>query len=131
MNYSEVRELLQAGFTADEIRGFMNNPQNPQNNPQSEKTEQYVSGIEKSTEKTAESVSAQVQDPADQLAKKEENPNNPDFNALNETMNKLIRTIQSYNLHNNSVQTTSAPDIDKQVDSIMSSIIRPEHKKGD
>ena len=34
MNYSEVKELLQAGFTVEEIRAMMNNPQNPQDNPQ-------------------------------------------------------------------------------------------------
>ena len=33
MNYSEVIELLHAGFNADEIRSMIN-PQNPQNNPQ-------------------------------------------------------------------------------------------------
>ena len=40
MNYSEVKELLQAGFTAEEIRGMLitpaDNPQNPQDNPQPE-----------------------------------------------------------------------------------------------
>ena len=37
MNYSEVKSLLDAGFTADEIRGMMgSNPQNSQNNPQPE-----------------------------------------------------------------------------------------------
>jgi DNA-binding transcriptional MerR regulator len=37
MNYSEVKELLDAGFSVDEIRGMMgSNPQNPQDNPQPE-----------------------------------------------------------------------------------------------
>ena len=127
MNYSEVKELLSAGFTAEEIRQMMNNPQNPQNNPQTEKTEQYLSDIENGTEKTAQSSPDMPQDTADPASAQAENTNNTQFDVLNETMNKLIRVIQSSNLHNNSVQTT-APDIDKQVDGIMASIIRPEHK---
>ena len=47
-------------------------------------------------------------------------------------MQKLIKTIQTSNLRNNSYDKPEAVDIDKQVDSIMASLIRPEHdKKGE
>ena len=106
MNYSEVKELLAAGFTHDEIMSFA---QNPQNNPQP--------------------VLAADPDPAPAAAP---DPENDKFNALNETMQKLIKTIQTSNLRNNSYDKPEAVDIDKQVDSIMATLIRPEHdKKGE
>ena len=132
MNYSEVKELLAAGFTADEIRGMMNNPQNTQNNPQPAKkpeTEHFPEEPEKGSENIPNQDTdhgAAAQDPA---VKKEENTNDPRFEALNNTMERLIRTIQSSNLHNSTMDTPSKDDINKQVDSIMSSIIRPPHNE--
>lgn len=127
MNYLEVKELISAGFTAEEIRQMMNNPQNPQNNPQDENPNITETVSDYHSENISDSQQISVKDTADQDNAKTENPNIPNFDALNETMHKLIRTIQSSNLLNNSVQST-APDIDKQVDGIMASIIRPEHK---
>ena len=106
MNYSEVKELLAAGFTHDEIMSFQ---QNPQNNPQP--------------------VPAADPDPKPAA---DPDPEDDKFNALNETMQKLIKTIQTSNLRNNSYDKTEAVDIDKQVDNIMATLIRPEHdKKGE
>lgn len=127
MNYSEVKELLSAGFTAEEIRQMMNNPQNSQNNPQPENPNIPTDSAGERTEKSEPALTPEQDPTADRDSAKTENPNIPNFDALNETMHKLIRTIQSSNLLNNSVQST-APDIDKQVDGIMASIIRPEHK---
>ena len=106
MNYSEVKELLQAGFTAEEIRGMLttpaDNPQIPQNNPQPqpEQPEQPV----------------QTQDDAK-------------FNQLNATMEKLIKTIQHSNLNNNSFDRMKETDINSEVDKIMAGIIRPERER--
>lgn len=127
MNYSEVKELLSAGFTAEEIRQMMNNPQNSQNNPQAEKPNIPTDSAGERTEKSEPALTPEQDPTADRDNANKENTNIPNFDALNETMHKLIRTIQSSNLLNNSVQST-APDIDKQVDDIMASIIRPEHK---
>ena len=106
MNYSEVKELLQAGFTAEEIRGMLinpsDNPKNPQDNPQPEQPQPE-----------------QPEQPQDDAR----------FNQLNATMEKLIRTIQHSNLNNNSFDKKEA-DIDTQVDKIMAGIIRPEREKG-
>ena len=107
MNYSEVKELLQAGFTAEEIRGMLitpsDNPPNPQDNPQPEPPQD----------------NPQPEPPQDDAR----------FNQLNATMEKLIRTIQHSNLNNNSFDKKEA-DIDSQVDKIMAGIIRPEREKG-
>ena len=108
MNYSEVKELLAAGFTADEIRLMMNNPQNSQNNPQP----------------------APQPDP-EPAPQPEPVQDDSRFETLNNTMERLIKTIQASNLQSSHMDTPSKDDINKQVDSIMSSIIRPEHEKED
>ena len=113
MNYSEVKELLQAGFTAEEIRGMLitpaDNPQNPQDNPQHEQ-------------------------PQPEQLEKQPQPEQPQedakFNQLNATMEKLIKTIQLSNLNNNSVDHLKDTDINTEVDKIMAGIIRPEREKG-
>ena len=111
MNYSEVRELLQAGFTAEEIRGMLttpsDNPQNSQDNPQPEPTQPEP------PEQTQPEPPEQTQDDAK-------------FDQLNATMEKLIKTIQHSNLNNNSFDHIKETDINSEVDKIMASIIRPE-----
>ena len=113
MNYSEVKELLQAGFTAEEIRGMLttppDNPQNPQDNPQPEQPEQPE-------EQPQPEQPEQTQDDAK-------------FNQLNATMEKLIKTIQHSNLNNNSFDRMKETDINSEVDKIMAGIIRPERDK--
>ena len=113
MNYSEVQELLKAGFNADEIREMLN-PQNPQDNPQHDP--------EPDPEPTQEPETEQNPEPTQE-------PDNR-FNQLNETMTKILRAIQGNNLQNNSIPTMDA-DIDTQVDKIMGSLIRPEREKGE
>ena len=131
MTYSEVKELLAAGFSHDEIMGFTqeSNPQFPQGNPQ---TNVSSTGPAEHPEESAN----QEQDPAacsaDQSAAAPENTNDQRFDQLNATMEKLIKTIQTSNLHTSSFDTNKAEDLNTQVDTIMKSIIRPEHeKKGD
>ena len=111
MIYSEVQELLKAGFNADEIRQMLN-PQNQQDNPQPEP--------ELTPEPTPEP------DPEPSPAPESDNR----FNQLNETMTKILKAIQGNNLQNNSIKTIDA-DIDTQVDKIMGSLIRPEREKGE
>ena len=133
MTYSEVKELLAAGFTHDEIMGFSqeSNPQFPQSNPQ--ETPNVSSTV---PAEHPEKLPDQEQDPAavsaDLSAAAPENTNDQRFDQLNATMEKLIKTIQTSNLHTSSFDTNQAEDLNTQVDSIMKSIIRPEHeKKGD
>lgn len=114
MNYSEVKELLQAGFTAEEIRGMLttpaDNPQNPQENPQPEQPEQ--------PDPPAQPQPVQPEQPQD----------DPKFNQLNATMEKLIKTIQSSNLNNSSFDKMNETDINTEVDKIMAGLIRPERE---
>ena len=112
MNYSEVKELLQAGFTAEEIRGMLttpaDNPQNPQENPQPEQPQP---------------------EEQPQPAQPEQTQDDAKFNQLNDTMEKLIRTIQHSNLNNNSFDHMKETDINSEVDKIMAGIIRPEREQ--
>lgn len=114
MNYSEVKSLLDAGFTVDEIRGMMgSNPQNPQDNPQPE-PEQPEQLPEPDT----------VVQPVTQPTPEQEEK----FSQLSQSIEKLIKTIQVSNLQSRSFDTPATPDINKQVDAIMAGIIRPEHE---
>lgn len=117
MKFLDVARMLKAGFTADEIRQMdkddnpqPENPQNSQDNPQPDP--------EPSPEPSPVPVPALEEDHR--------------FDQLNETMQKLIKTIQASNLRNDSIQSMTDTDINSQVDKIMAGIIRPEHeKKGD
>ena len=117
MNYSEVKELLQAGFTAEEIRGMLttpsDNPQNPQENPQPE-------------EHPAQPQPDQQEQP--QPVQPEQTHDDTKFNQLNATMEKLIKTIQSSNLNNSSFDKMKETDINTEVDKIMAGLIRPERE---
>ena len=112
MNYSEVKSLLDAGFTVDEIRS-MGFPQNSQNNPQEpENTPVEPTPVEPETK--------DVSTPTDPVEEK--------FNQLTGSIEKLIKTIQVSNLNRTSMDSNTPADIDKQVDSIMAGLIRPEKK---
>ena len=119
MNYSEVKELLRAGFTAEEIRGMLitpsDNPQNPQDNPQPKQPEEQP----------------EPKQPEEQPEPKqpEQTQDDAKFNQLNATMEKLIKTIQHSNLNNNSFDKMNETDINSEVDKIMAGIIRPEREK--
>ena len=114
MNYSEVKELMQAGFTAEEIREMLttpaDNPQNPQENPQPAQPEEQ--------QQPAPPQPDQPAPPQDDTK----------FNQLNATMEKLIKTIQSSNLNNSSFDKMKETDINTEVDKIMAGLIRPERE---
>ena len=118
MTLSDIKDLLAAGFTHDEIMQ-LNNPQNPQDNPQEQ------------PDPTPES------DP-NPTPEEQEHNNNPDpapspaedkLNQLTGQIDQLIRTIQASNLQNNFVDSARKADLNQQVDEIMKSIIRPEKEE--
>lgn len=131
MNYSEVKVLIDAGFTAQEIREmFTDNTQFSQVYPQFDNTNDNETHDENSSENPA---NHQTDRPVSDLAEAEtftENPNNEHIDRLNENITRLIKTIQSSNRLNTSFNNET--DIDTQVDTIMAGLIRPEHNaKGD
>ena len=111
MTLQEVRELLKAGFSRDEIMSFSTESTG---NAQEEKQ-----------------TSVQNEQPADE--------NKPDsiaelralFQEMKDSNNQLMQTIQASNLQNNSVNFVG-DDLDKKVDDALSSINPvPTRQKGD
>ena len=125
MTFSEVKQLLDAGFTKDEIMSF-NQPitVNP-NIPGME--------AENNSEKVAELMPDPVPVGSDTAAETSENPNIPESAALdqlNGNIEKLIRVMQTSNLQTAYTDKPSEEDITKKVDRIMQAIIRPDLTKG-
>lgn len=120
MNYAEVKSLLDAGFSVDEIRS-MGFTQNPQNNPQD------PAPIEPAQPAPIEPAPPAPTEPAPP-APVEPDPVEEKFNQLTNSIEKLIKTIQVSNLNHSSMDKNTPADIDKQVDSIMAGLIRPEKK---
>lgn len=109
MNFSEVKQLLDAGFTAEEIRQMI--PPTDEHRP-----EEAVTPEE-------ELQSEQQEQPEPQPAAAPELDEK--LTGLNNTINQLIKTIQASNLQNNFRDSTPEVELEKQVDDIMKSIIRP------
>ena len=122
MDYQEVKELLNAGFTAEEIRIMLNNPQNQQNNSQGQNADNgdQVQNADNGDQ-------GQNADNGDQ-ENGTENEQDQRFNRLNDAVERLIKTIQASNLQASHVDNLGKPDIDSEVDKIMAGLIRPERK---
>lgn len=131
MTFSEVKQLLDAGFTKDEIMAFetpaapaqISTPaQIPETDPASTPASTPVQVPE------TDPVNTPVPVPASTQAQVPET--DPAISALNENISKLIRTIQSSNLRTASMEKPSEEDITSKVDKIMQGIIRPDINKG-
>lgn len=132
MDYEKVKELMSAGFQAQEIREMLSNTadvdnskdsaQNPQENTQEKEKDEHSKQTESS--KTDENTNNSDSSRSEMFGKLESKVEN-----LSATMDKLLKAIQENNLNNSSFDKPGETDIDKQVDDIMASIIRPEHKK--
>lgn len=120
MTLSDIKDLLAAGFTHDEIMQ-LNNPQNPQDYPQ-EQPDPSPDPEEQEPEQDNN------QDPAP-AAPAAPAPAEDKLNQLTGQIDQLIRTIQASNLQNNFVDSARKADLNQQVDDIMKSIIRPEKEE--
>ena len=127
MTFSEVKQLLDAGFTKEEIMAFetpaapaqISTPaQVPETDPVSTPASTPAQVPETDPVSTPASTPAQVPE------------TDPAISALNENISKLIRTIQSSNLRTASMDKPSEEDITSKVDKIMQGIIRPDINKG-
>ena len=133
MTLQEVRELLKAGFSHDEIMSFSTESTG---NPQDEKqnsvlNENQPAPAAASTDPDQKQNPVQNEQPADE--------NKPDsiaelrtlFQEMKDSNKQLMQTIQASNLQNNSVNFVG-DDLDKKVDDALSSINPvPTRQKGD
>ena len=108
MKLQEVQELLEKGFTHEEIMSFVN-AEKPEEKPEvkpEEKPEEQpeVKPEEKPEEKTAVETR---------------------LDKIESMFSELIKTMQTSNINNSTFNKTSA-DEEKSVDDILSTLIRPE-----
>lgn len=113
MKLQEVQELLEKGFTHDEIMSFVNSEVKPEEQPE-EKPE--VKPEEKPEEKPE--------------VKPEEKPEEKSvvetrLDKIENMFSELIKTMQTSNINNSTFNKTSADD-EKSVDDILATLIRPE-----
>ena len=127
MNLETVKQLLDAGFTHDEIMSF-NNPQNPQVIPQDNTTN---SQDDTHTQPDGDQPGPESEPVSDHQENNQEPQNdyNERFDALTNMMEDVKRSIQASNLQNNFVETVNQASLEKQVDDIMKTIIRPEKEE--
>lgn len=133
MDFKEIKTLLDAGFTHDDImKLFTVSTGNAQEEkPTSVQNENPPAPADKSTDTDQKQNPVQNEQPADE--------NKPDsiaelralFQEMKDSNNQLMQTIQASNLQNNSVNFVG-DDLDKKVDDALSSINPvPTRQKGD
>ena len=114
MTCPEIKQLLEAGFTHDEIMSFTPSTENP-------------SPAQVEPETTGEQVEPET--PVDNKVEPVPAPEVlPDYEKLTTSIEKLIKTIQASNLANASFNT-KGETLEQEVDQIMSTLIRPERKE--
>lgn len=127
MNLETVKQLLDAGFTHDEIMGF-NNPQNsqviPQDNINNSQDEAHTQPVGDQPGPESEPVSDHQEN-----NQEPQNDYNERFDALTNMIEDVKKSIQASNLQNNFVETVKQASLEKQVDDIMKTIIRPEKEE--
>lgn len=126
MKASEILELVRAGFTREEINQ-MDNPQNPQDNPQEKQT---PVGSDQAGDQDKEQ---EKQTPAGSEEPAAENKPDSNFKEFADTMREMIasnkelmKVIQDSNLQNDSHGNNSIDDINHRAEDILTAIIAPK-----
>ena len=113
MTFSEIKELLDSGFTRDDIMTLAG----------SVSPDPVPADLGPEPEPEPAPADDPVPDPAPAPAPAQASAPDPITKQLNDNISKLIKTIQASNLINNTAD--KLPDLNKEVDSIMESLIRP------
>jgi len=115
MTFSEIKELLDSGFSRDDIMALAG----------SVSPDPVPADLGPEQEPDPAPADDPVPDPAPapEPAPSPAAAPDPITKQLNDNISKLIKTIQASNLINNTAD--KLPDLNKEVDSIMESLIRP------
>ena len=126
MNYSEIKELLNAGFTHDEIMSIVTPDKTPDKTPEKEPDKNPEKDPEKDPDKTPEKDPDKTPE-KDPDKTPEKDPVEKKLEGLTSVVAGLMKAMQESNIINSSINTLPGSDTGA-VDSIMASIIRPERK---
>lgn len=113
MTFSEIKELLDSGFSRDDIMTLAG----------SVSPDPVPADLGPEPEPEPEPSPAEDPVPDPEPAPAPAAAPDPITKQLNDNISKLIKTIQASNLINN--HSDKLPDLNKEVDSIMESLIRP------
>ena len=113
MKLQEVRELLEKGFTHDEIMGFVNSEVKPEET------------LEEQPEEKPEEKPEEQPEEKPEVKPEEKTDVNTRLDKIESMFSELIKTMQTSNINNSTFNKTSADD-EKSVDDILSTLIRPE-----
>ena len=130
MNFSEIKELLNAGFTHDEIMSLVTQDTTPDKTPDTNPDKTPDKTPATNPDKTPDTNPDKTPD-----TNPDKTPdNNPDktpvekqLEGLTSVVAGLMKAMQESNIINSSINTLPGSDT-AAVDSIMASIIRPERK---
>ena len=125
MTFSEIKMLLDAGFSKDEIMTLDQTGEVTRTIPDTvpDPAPAEDPGPDPAPAEDPVSDPAPAEDPVSDPAPAKAAAPDPITKQLNDNITKLIKTIQASNLSKNSMD--GMPDLNKQVDTIMESIIRP------
>lgn len=122
MTVEQVLQLVEKGFSRDDIMALVNEPSTP------EQVQDQDQDQEQNQEQNQEQDQDQHQD-QDQNHDQIPDAVNKRLEGIEKNINSLIKAVQSNNLRNDSFNTN--PDsLEEQTDKIMASIIREERKEG-
>ena len=122
MNYSEIKELLNAGFTHDEIMSIVTPDKTPEKEPDKTPEKEPDKTPENEPDKTPEKEPDKTPE-----KEPEKDPVEKKLDGLTSVVAGLMKAMQESNIINSSINTLPGSDTGA-VDSIMASIIRPERK---
>ena len=134
MNFSEIKELLNAGFTHDEIMSLVTQDTTPDKTPDTNPDKTPDKTPATNPDKTPDTNPDKTPDTNPDKTPDTNPDNNPDktpvekqLEGLTSVVAGLMKAMQESNIINSSINTLPGSDT-AAVDSIMASIIRPERK---
>lgn len=117
MKLQEVQELIEKGFTHDEIMSFVNSEVKPEEQPEVKPEEQPEVKPEEKPEVKPEEKSEEKPEEKSVVETR--------LDKIESMFSELIKTMQTSNINNSTFNKTSADD-EKSVDDILATLIRPE-----
>lgn len=124
MTVNQVFQLLEKGFSRDDIMELVKEPAQQNQDQSQEQSQEHCSDQEQDQNQEQSSTQSQGQNQEPEESKPADLTGTR-LDKMEATIQSLIKTIQAQNLKNDSFGS-SGQTLDEQTDAIMASIIRPE-----